>query len=105
VRLRVMMLLGVLAAIAVAVPGRQGAELLVIAADLFVDTGAVQPLLDWKMKKGISDTIVPLSDIGSDPDSLPDSIKAFIARAYTSWSLKPHYVLIVGSLGRKGDII
>jgi Tol biopolymer transport system component/N-acetylneuraminic acid mutarotase len=97
-RLKVVMLLGVSAAMAVAVPGKQGAELLVIAADQFVSTGALQPLLDWKMKKGVSDTLVPLSDIGSDPDSLPDKIKDFIVGACTTWDLKPHYVLLVGSL-------
>jgi len=98
VRGKAVVLLGLLAAMAAAAPGKQGAELLIIAADSFVNSGALQPLLDWKMQKGISDTVVPLSQIGSDPDSLPDDIKDFIRYAHNNWSLPAQYVLLVGSL-------
>ncbi len=52
------------------------------------------------MKKGISDTVIRLSAIGIEPDS----IKNFIRDAYNNWDLKPRYLLLVGTLDSESPL-
>jgi len=68
----------------------QGAKYLIIAPDNFVQ--AVQPLADWKTKKGVKAKIVPLSITGSSASQ----IKTYIANAYNTWELRPQYILLAG---------
>ncbi|MCX7785995.1 MAG: C25 family cysteine peptidase [candidate division WOR-3 bacterium] len=69
----------------------QGAKYLIISPDNFVS--ALQPLAEWKTKKGIKTAIVPLSVTGNSAYQ----IKNYIVNAYNNWQLKPEYVLLVGS--------
>jgi len=72
------------------VTAEQGAKYLIIAADNYV--GAVQPLADWKTRKGMLATIVPISQIGANPAS----IQTYIRTAYNTWPVRPEYVLLAG---------
>jgi hypothetical protein len=69
----------------------QGAKYLIISNDMFCST--IQPLADWKTKKGIKAKVVPLSVIGNNPTL----IKNYIYNAYYNWDIRPEYVLLVGS--------
>ena len=68
----------------------QGADYLVIAADSLVD--AVQPLAEWKRKKGFVTQVVPMSEVGSTAAEL----KSYIQTAYDTWTPTPSFVLLVG---------
>jgi len=68
-----------------------GAKYLIIAPDNFVS--AVQPLADWKTKKGVKAKVVPLSVTGSSASQ----IKTYIVNAYNNWDIQPEYVLLAGS--------
>jgi hypothetical protein len=70
---------------------QQGADYLVICADNL--TSSVQPLVVWKQATGLRTRVVPLSQVGYDTTS----IKNYVRSAYTTWSPRPEYVLIVGS--------
>ena len=67
-----------------------GARYLVICADSL--RASIEPLAQWKQATGVSTRVVPLSETGSDTTA----IKAYIRNAYTSWTVKPEYVLLVG---------
>jgi len=68
-----------------------GAKYLIITHDTFVDD--IQPLAQWKHKKGMRTKVVPLSQIGSTPAQ----IKSYIQNAYNTWPVAPEFVLLVGS--------
>lgn len=68
-----------------------GAKYLIITPDNFVS--AVQPLADWKTKKGVKAKIVPTSVTGTSSSQ----IKSYITNAYNNWDIRPEYVLIAGS--------
>ncbi len=68
-----------------------GAKYLIITNDMFVSE--VQPLAEWKTKKGIKAKIVTLSEIGSSPTQ----IRNYIYNAYFNWETRPEYVLLVGN--------
>jgi hypothetical protein len=68
-----------------------GAKYLIITPDNYVST--VQPLADWKTKKGIKAKIVPLSVTGSSASQ----IKNYITNAYNTWDIRPEYILLAGS--------
>ncbi len=68
-----------------------GAKYLIITSDAFYN--AIQPLAQWKQKKGLQTKIAKLSETGHTRDS----IKAFIQNAYNTWNPRPEYVLLVGS--------
>lgn len=68
-----------------------GARYLIITPDNFVS--AVQPLADWKTKKGVLTKIVPLSVTGSSALQ----IKTYILNAYNNWQIKPEYILLAGN--------
>lgn len=70
-----------------------GARYLVITPDAFSST--LQPLIEWKYKKGMKPAVYTLSQIGSDSIS----IKNFIVNAYNTWDVKPEYVVLVGHPG------
>ncbi len=70
-----------------------GARYLIITPDSFYDM--LQPLVEWKYKKGMKPAVYKLSQIGSD--SL--SIKMFIQSCYQSWDIKPEFVVLVGHPG------
>ncbi len=71
--------------------GEQGAKYLIITNDMFYNE--VQPLANWKTKKGIPAKVVPLSVTGNNPVQ----IKTYIQNAYNTWNPRPEYVLLVGS--------
>ncbi|UCD04768.1 MAG: hypothetical protein JSV98_06500, partial [candidate division WOR-3 bacterium] len=68
-----------------------GARYLIISHEDFAD--AVQPLAEWKHKKGMSTKTVLLSEIGHTADS----IRNYIIEAYTTWQVPPEFLLLVGA--------
>jgi hypothetical protein len=68
-----------------------GARYLIITHDNFYND--IQPLAEWKHKKGMRTKVVKTSDIGSSASQ----IKNYIAEACTTWSIPPDYVLFVGA--------
>lgn len=70
-----------------------GARYLIITPDVFYNT--LQPLIEWKYRKGMMPAVYKLSQIGSDSAS----IKNFIVNAYNTWEIKPEYVVLVGHPG------
>jgi hypothetical protein len=69
----------------------QGARYLIISHPAYVPI--VQPLAEWKTKKGVKAKVVPLSEIGSTPSQ----IQTYIRNAYNNWPIRPEFVLLVGS--------
>jgi hypothetical protein len=74
-----------------ALAAQPGARYLIIAHDNFYD--AIQPLAQWKLQKGVSDTVLKLSQVGSTANQ----IRAFILNAWSTWNPRPEYLLLVGS--------
>lgn len=70
---------------------RTGARYLIICPDNFVS--ALQPLANWKTKKGVKAMIVPLSVTGSSSSQ----IKTYILNAYNNWPIRPEYILLAGA--------
>jgi hypothetical protein len=68
-----------------------GARYLIITHDNFYS--AVQPLAQWKHRKGLKTKVVKLSQIGN----LSSQIKSYIQNAYNTWPITPEYVLFVGA--------
>jgi hypothetical protein len=68
-----------------------GAKYLIITHDSFVND--IQPLAQWKHKKGMRTKVVPLSQIGSTAAQ----IKSYIQTAYDTWQIPPEFVLLVGA--------
>ena len=68
-----------------------GARYLIIAPDSYVST--VQPLADWKTKKGVKAIVVSTSVTGSSNTQ----IKSYIVNAYNTWRVKPEYILLIGA--------
>lgn len=71
-------------------PNALPAGLLIITPNSFVS--AIQPLADWKEKKGWTVTVATLSQTGSTAAA----IKNYITSAYQNWSPRPEYVILVG---------
>jgi len=69
----------------------QGARYLIISHPAYIPI--VQPLAEWKTKKGVKAKVVSVSEIGSTPAQ----IQAYIRNAYNNWPIKPEFVLLVGS--------
>ncbi|UCF71715.1 MAG: T9SS type A sorting domain-containing protein [candidate division WOR-3 bacterium] len=65
---------------------------LIIAPSEFVDE--IQPLAQWKEKKGWDVEIRTTAQTGSTPTLIRD----YIANAYNTWSPRPEYVLLVGDV-------
>ena len=68
----------------------QGADYLIIVADNLYEE--IQPLADWKYKKGYVTYVAKLSEVGSTASE----IKSYIQDAYYNWSPAPSFVLLVG---------
>ncbi|MGD8979913.1 MAG: C25 family cysteine peptidase, partial [candidate division WOR-3 bacterium] len=68
-----------------------GAKYLIITHDNFVND--IQPLAQWKHKKGMRTKVVTLSQIGSSSSQ----IKSYIQTAYNTWQIPPEFVLLVGA--------
>ncbi|MCK4306315.1 MAG: hypothetical protein KAY24_18890, partial [Candidatus Eisenbacteria sp.] len=64
--------------------------LLIITADQF--ESALDPLVEWKTKKGYYTTVATLSQTGSTKEEITD----FIEDAYNTWPVPPTWVLLVG---------
>ncbi len=68
-----------------------GARYLIITHDDFYN--AIQPLAQWKHKKGMKTEIKKLSEIGSTSTQIRD----YIVNAYNTWDIPPEYLLLVGA--------
>ncbi|MCK4251377.1 hypothetical protein KAX97_08005, partial [candidate division WOR-3 bacterium] len=68
-----------------------GARYLIITHDNFYD--AIQPLADWKHKKGMRTKVVKLSETGSSASQIKD----YIEDAYNNWQIPPEFLLLVGA--------
>lgn len=90
VTLRLCIALAATAALSSSAPAETGGEYLVITPDAFV--GAVQPLAQWKTRKGVRARVAPLSETGNSPAQ----IMAFIRNAYETWPVRPEYVVLAG---------
>ncbi|MFX0066602.1 MAG: C25 family cysteine peptidase [Candidatus Hermodarchaeota archaeon] len=70
-----------------------GAEYLIITHADFYD--AVQPLAEWKERKGVRTKVVKTADIG--PAGITaDDIFNYIQTAYNTWNPAPSFLLLVG---------
>jgi hypothetical protein len=70
----------------------EGARYLIITHDDFFN--AIQPLAEWKNKKGVLTKVIKLSEISS-PNN--EGIHDYIQQAYNTWIPRPEYILLVGS--------
>ncbi|MEO0131486.1 MAG: C25 family cysteine peptidase [candidate division WOR-3 bacterium] len=68
-------------------------ELLIICPDRFINH--ISPLVEWKHKKGIVTTLVPLSTIGEKPEEIKEFIRHFYY--YTS-ETRLKYLLLIGDI-------
>jgi len=68
-----------------------GARYLIITHDNFYD--AIQPLAQWKHKKGMSTKVAKLSETGSSASQ----IRNYIVTAYNNWQIRPEFILFVGA--------
>lgn len=68
-----------------------GARYLIVTHDSFYD--AIQPLAEWKHRKGMSTKVAKLSETGSSAAE----IKNFIQNAYNTWQTTPEFLLLVGA--------
>ena len=68
-----------------------GARYLIITHDDFY--AAIQPLAEWKHRKGLRTKVVKLSDIGSSMTQ----IRNYIQSAYDTWQIRPEFLLLVGA--------
>ena len=68
-----------------------GTKYLIVTHDNFVND--IQPLAEWKHKKGMRTKVVTLSQIGSSSAQ----IKSYIQTAYDTWQIPPEFVLLVGA--------
>ncbi len=88
-----------LPAIATGMPPADKAMTDVTAAGYVIVTApqfasAVQPLADWKRRKGLHVTVVTTNETGTSAAA----IKAWLQNAYDTWDLPPAYVLLVGDV-------
>jgi hypothetical protein len=68
-----------------------GARYLIITHDDFYD--AIQPLAQWKHRKGMRTKVVKLSETGSSASQIKD----YIEDAYNTWQIPPEFLLLVGA--------
>jgi hypothetical protein len=69
-----------------------GGSYLIITAPQFA--GALQPLVDWKTRKGWPVTLATTDETGTSNAGIRD----WIGDAYTNWAQPPEYVLLVGDV-------
>lgn len=70
----------------------EGADYLIITNETLVQS--VQPLKDWKERKGLTVKVVTTAEISTD-DVTADDIIAYVDATY-DWALPPTYLLLVG---------
>ena len=68
-----------------------GARYLIVTHDNFYD--AIQPLAEWKHRKGMRTKVVKLSQIGSSTTQ----IRNYVENAYDTWQIRPEFLLLVGA--------
>jgi hypothetical protein len=68
-----------------------GAQYLIITHDNFYE--AIQPLAQWKHRKGLPTKVVKLSAIGSTTNEIQD----YVENAYDTWAIRPEFLLLVGA--------
>lgn len=68
-----------------------GARYLIVTHDNFYN--AIQPLAQWKHRKGMRTKVVKLSEIGSSTTQ----IKNYVQSAYDTWQIRPEFLLLVGA--------
>ena len=68
-----------------------GARYLIITHDNFYN--AIQPLAEWKHRKGMRTKVVRLSQIGSSTTQ----IRNYVESAYNTWQIPPEFLLLVGA--------
>jgi hypothetical protein len=73
-----------------------GARYLIITYDSFYE--AIQPLAQWKHRKGLSTKVVKLSEIGSSTSQ----IRSYIVTAYDTWQTPPEFLLLRQLLFERG---
>jgi hypothetical protein len=78
-------------AVCAAAWAEDGARLLVISTNALYNS--ILPLAQWKQATGLTTKVVTLSQIGRDTTS----IKNYIRNAWSTWPVKPEYILLVGS--------
>ncbi len=86
-KFRALLLLQMLAASAFA---QTGARYLIITYDNYYN--AIQPLAEWKTKKGMLCRVVKTSETGTSNTQ----IRNYIVNAYNTWNPRPEFVLLVG---------
>jgi len=87
-RLRALLPLLVFAASLMA---QTGARYLIITHDNYYN--AIQPLAEWKTKKGMLCKVVKTSEVGTSNTRIRD----YIVSAYNTWNPRPEFVLLVGA--------
>ncbi|MGA1794393.1 MAG: LamG-like jellyroll fold domain-containing protein [bacterium] len=73
--------------------GSPSVDYLIITDNSFVT--ALQPLADWKERKGLRTEIVDTSSIATLPITA-DDITNYLQNAYNTWNPPPTYILLVG---------
>ena len=71
-----------------------GGYVIVCPNDASVVT-ALEPLVDWRTRKGFDVTLVTTAETGSSGGE----IQAWLRNAYTNWDNPPEYIVIVGDTG------
>jgi hypothetical protein len=74
-------------------PDQPGSYLVICRNDASL-ISALQPLIEWKMRKGHSVTLETYSNYATTT-----SIKNIIQEAYDNWDVPPEFVLLVGDVG------
>ena len=75
-----------------AIATAEGARYLIITPDDY--ESAVQPLAEWKTKKGMLAKVVPMSETGFSTVEM----LMYIVDAYENWDPRPEFVLLVGDM-------
>ncbi len=71
--------------------GQVGARYLIVTHDNFASI--IKPFAEWKHRTGMKTKTVKLSEIGYSAAE----IRNYIVNAYTTWDIKPEYILFVGA--------
>jgi len=69
-------------------------EYLIICPDNAEVIAALQPLVDWRTRRGFQVRVATTSETGSTPEG----IQAWLRTAYSSWETPPEYVALVGDV-------
>jgi hypothetical protein len=69
---------------------QSGARYLIITHDDFYS--AIQPLVEWKTKKGMLCVVKKTSEVGTTSSM----IRSFVVTAYNTWNPQPEFLLLVG---------